>query len=168
MYIYIYVYDSNNIQEQWGKNMVKLVKNTTSSLYQLGTLVPMDESLALQVQQDHQLTVGKVRRDAVNLEFSQADLGEGVAEAVLVKVGMDGDGWWLGVMGKCGRGFLRGREGELDGTWVLTDGDMFWYLRTFKPAWFDTAQSHFEKALRLEYYPNISELDYWWICSWPA
>ena len=31
-------------------------------------------------------------------------------------------------------GFRRGREGELDGTWVLTDGD--------------TAQSHFEKALR--------------------
>ena len=44
-------------------------------------------SSALKVQKDHQLTVGKVRRDAVNLEFSQADLGEGVAEAVLVKVG---------------------------------------------------------------------------------
>lgn len=41
----------------------------------------------------------------------------------------------MGRLGKCGRGFLRGREGELDGTWVLTDGDMFWYLRTFKPAW---------------------------------
>mmetsp|Transcript_37429 Transcript_37429/g.59134 ORF Transcript_37429/g.59134 Transcript_37429/m.59134 type:complete len:382 (+) Transcript_37429:55-1200(+) len=35
--------------------------------------------------QTNQYPVGKVRRDAVNLEFSQADLGEGVAEAVLVK-----------------------------------------------------------------------------------
>lgn len=42
-------------------------------------------SNGLPVQKDHQLTVGHVRRDAVNLEFSQADLGEGVAEAVLVK-----------------------------------------------------------------------------------
>eukprot|EP00435_Cladocopium_sp_Y103_P045255 s1129_g12.t4 len=42
-------------------------------------------SNGLPVQKDHHLTVGKVRRDAVNLEFSQADLGEGVAEAVLVK-----------------------------------------------------------------------------------
>lgn len=85
------------------------------------------------MQKDHQLTVGNVRRDAVNLEFSQADLGEGVAEAVLVKVGM-------GVrLGKCG-GISSGREGELDGTWVLTDGDMFIYVLVSSdpfPAWFD-------------------------------
>lgn len=62
---------------------------------------------ALKVQKDHQLTVGHVRRDAVNLEFSQADLGEGVAEAVLVKVGM-------GVMGEVGE-MWRGFEGEEKG-----------------------------------------------------
>ena len=49
----------------------------------------MNNFSALKVQ-TNQYPVGKVRRDAVNLEFSQADLGEGVAEAVLVKVGMGG------------------------------------------------------------------------------
>lgn len=39
----------------------------------------------LQVQKGHNVAQGKVHRDAVSLEFSQADLGDGLAEAVLVK-----------------------------------------------------------------------------------
>ena len=38
-----------------------------------------------QVQKEHHLAMGRVKRDAVTLEFSQADLGEGIAEAILVK-----------------------------------------------------------------------------------
>eukprot|EP00438_Fugacium_kawagutii_P010713 Skav212515 [mRNA] locus=scaffold2713:300851:305211:+ [translate_table: standard] len=41
----------------------------------------------LPVQKDHHVAQGAVRRDAVSLEFSQADLGDGLAEAVLVKAG---------------------------------------------------------------------------------
>ena len=37
------------------------------------------------VQKEHHIAMGKVKRDAVTLEFSQADLGEGIAEAILVK-----------------------------------------------------------------------------------
>lgn len=43
--------------------------------------------------------MGKVKRDAVTLEFSQADLGEGIAEAILVKAptrGAGGAALWVG------------------------------------------------------------------------
>eukprot|EP00913_Durusdinium_trenchii_P024462 g22964.t1 len=42
-------------------------------------------SNGLPVQPEHKLALGKVKRDAVSLDFAQADLGEGSAKAVLVK-----------------------------------------------------------------------------------
>ncbi|CAJ1403364.1 unnamed protein product [Effrenium voratum] len=39
----------------------------------------------LPVQKGHKLVLGRVQRDAVSLEFTQADLGVGVAKAVLVQ-----------------------------------------------------------------------------------
>ena len=45
-----------------------------------------------QVQKEHHIAMGKVKRDAVTLEFSQADLGEGIAEAILVKAPTRGAG----------------------------------------------------------------------------
>ena len=46
---------------------------------------------------------------------------------------------------------------ELDGTWMLNDGDMFGYVRVLscRAAGLDTARSQFEKGLLMENDPNL-------------